>query len=80
MKNEKEGIIKQTIRDDNNINEKTIAGFLTLFFTMILILFIIYLEREHATAFITSSLLMYSGGCFGISGFEKVFKKNENTK
>ena len=69
----------EIFKDDNDWNEKSIIGFLAFFTmvtTMVVDLTTGYFGQDLVIKeFIYNSFLILVLGCFGISGFEKVFKK-----
>ena len=73
---------KNIFKDDNDINEKSVIGFLSF---LIMIIFAVtdlitgYLGKELLlNEYIYDSFTLISLGCFGIAGLEKIFGKKEN--
>ena len=73
---------KNIFKDDNNINDKRVIGFLSF---MVMIIFACtdlitgYLGKDLViNEFIYDSFTLITLGCFGIAGLEKVFGKKEN--
>ena len=72
-------MFKRLFNDNNDINEKSILGFIS-FGIMVLVAFtdIICALIEYdftVTEFVYQSFVMVTLGCFGISSFEKVKRK-----
>jgi len=72
---------KNIFKDDNNINEKSVIGFLSF---MVMIIFACtdlitgYLGKDLViNEFIYDSFTLITLGCFGIAGLEKIFGKKE---
>ena len=66
-------------RDDNDINEKSIIGFISF---LIMVIFAVtdlvtgYLGKDLViNEFIYDSFTFITLGCFGIAGVEKIFSK-----
>jgi len=73
---------KNIFKDDNDINEKSVIGFLSF---LIMIIFAVtdlitgYLGKELLlNEYIYDSFTLITLGCFGIAGLEKIFGKKEN--
>ena len=73
---------KNIFKDDNDINEKSVIGFLSF---LVMIIFAItdlltgYLGKELIlNEYIYDSFTLITLGCFGIAGLEKIFGKKEN--
>ena len=73
---------KDIFKDDNDINEKNVIGFLSF---LIMIIFAVtdlitgYLGKELLlNEYIYDSFTLITLGCFGIAGLEKIFGKKEN--
>ena len=70
---------KNLFRDDNDINEKSIIGFISF---LIMVIFAVtdlvtgYLGKDLIiNEFIYDSFTFITLGCFGIAGVEKIFSK-----
>ena len=70
---------KNLFRDDNDINEKSIIGFISF---LIMVIFAVtdlvtgYLGKDLViNEFIYDSFTFITLGCFGIAGVEKIFRK-----
>ena len=70
---------KNLFRDDNDINEKSIIGFISF---LIMVIFAVtdlvtgYLGKDVViNEFIYDSFTLITLGCFGIAGVEKIFSK-----
>jgi|TARA_B110000977_G_scaffold104876_1_gene136814 hypothetical protein len=70
---------KNLFRDDNDINEKSIIGFISF---LIMVIFAVtdlvtgYLGKDLViNEFIYDSFTFITLGCFGIAGVEKIFSK-----
>ena len=70
---------KNLFRDDNDINEKSIIGFISF---LIMVIFAVtdlvtgYLGKDLViNEFIYDSFTFITLGCFGIAGVEKIFGK-----
>ena len=68
---------KNLFRDDNDINEKSIIGFISF---LIMVIFAVtdlvtgYLGKDLViNEFIYDSFTFITLGCFGIAGLEKIF-------
>ena len=74
----------EIFKDDNDWNEKSIIGFFAfaiMVFTMLVDLTTGYLGKDLVIKeFVYNSFLLLVLGCFGISGFEKVFRKTPTKK
>ena len=74
--------LKNIFKDDNNINEKSVIGFMsfavmTIFAVMDLLTG--YLGKDLViNEFIYESFLIITLGCFGIAGLEKIFSKKKD--
>ncbi len=73
---------KNIFKDDNDINEKSVIGFLSF---LIMIIFAVtdlitgYLGKELLlNEYIYDSFTLITLGCFGIAGLEKIVGKKEN--
>ena len=74
--------MKNLFKDNNDINEKSVIGFLSF---MVMIIFACtdlitgYLGKDLViNEFIYDSFTLITLGCFGIAGLEKIFGKKEN--
>ncbi len=72
---------KEIFKDDNDINEKSVIGFISFF---VMIVFAVtdlltgYLGKDLViNEFIYDSFTLITLGCFGIAGLEKIFGKKE---
>ena len=70
---------KNLFRDDNDINEKSVIGFISF---LIMVIFAVtdlvtgYLGKDLViNEFIYDSFTFITLGCFGIAGVEKIFSK-----
>ena len=70
---------KEIFMDDNDINEKSVIGFISFF---VMIVFAVtdlltgYLGKDLViNEFIYDSFTLITLGCFGIAGLEKIFSK-----
>jgi hypothetical protein len=70
---------KNLFRDDNDINEKSIIGFISF---LIMVIFAVtdlvtgYLGKDLViNEFFYDSFTFITLGCFGIAGVEKIFSK-----
>ena len=68
---------KDLFKDDNNINEKSVIGFISF---LVMIIFALtdlltgYLGKDLViNEFIYDSFTLITLGCFGIAGLEKIF-------
>jgi hypothetical protein len=73
---------KDMFKDKNDINEKSVIGFMSF---AVMVLFALadlitgYLGKDLVVQeFIYNSFLIITLGCFGIAGIEKVFSKRSN--
>ena len=73
---------KDMFKDNNNVNEKNVIGFLSF---AVMVLFAVadlitgYLGKDLVVQeFIYNSFLVITLGCFGIAGIEKIFSKKDN--
>jgi|TARA_B100001769_G_C22005247_1_gene540229 hypothetical protein len=72
---------KNMFKDDNNINEKSVIGFMS--FSIMVIFAIVDLITGYVgkdlviNEFIYDSFTLMTLGCFGIAGLEKIFGKKE---
>ena len=75
---------KDIFKDKNDVNEKSVIGFLAF---LVMVIFAVvdlitgYFEKGLViNEFIYESFLIITLGCFGIAGLEKIFvgKKNPN--
>ena len=75
---------KNIFKDNNDINEKSVIGFMSF---LVMIIFAVvdlitgYFQKGLViNEFIYESFLIITLGCFGIAGLEKIFvgKKNPN--
>ena len=71
---------KNLFKDNNDINEKSIIGFISF---LIMVIFAVtdlitgYLGKDLViNEFIYDSFTFITLGCFGIAGVEKIFSKN----
>ena len=72
---------KHIFKDDNDINEKSVIGFLS-FMVMIIFACADLITGYFGTdliinEFIYDSFTLITLGCFGIAGLEKIFGKKE---
>ena len=77
--NKKIMAFKNIFKDDNDINEKNVIGFMSF---MVMIIFAVtdlltgYLGKDLViNEFIYDSFTLITLGCFGIAGLEKIFGK-----
>ena len=70
---------KNLFKDDNDINEKSVIGFISF---LIMVMFALtnlltgYLGKDLViNEFIYDSFTLITLGCFGIAGLEKIFGK-----
>ena len=70
---------REIFKDDNDINEKSVIGFISFF---VMIVFAVtdlltgYLGKDLViNEFIYDSFTLITLGCFGIAGLEKIFGK-----
>jgi len=68
---------KDLFKDDNNINEKSVIGFISF---LVMIIFALtdlltgYIGKDLViNEFIYDSFTLITLGCFGIAGLEKIF-------
>lgn len=73
---------KDIFKDKNDINEKSVIGFLSF---GVMVLFAVtdlvtgYFGKDLVVSdFIYNSFLIITLGCFGIAGIEKIFVKRDN--
>lgn len=73
---------KDIFRDENNINEKSVIGFISF---AVMVLFAMadlvtgYFGKDLIVSeFIYNSFLIITLGCFGIAGIEKIFVKRDH--
>ena len=71
--------MKNLFKDDNDINEKSVIGFISF---LIMVMFALtdlltgYLGKDLViNEFIYDSFTLITLGCFGIAGLEKIFGK-----
>tara|TARA_R110001599_G_scaffold7874_2_gene37888 strand:+ start:600 stop:857 length:258 start_codon:yes stop_codon:yes gene_type:complete len=74
--------LKNIFKDDNNINEKSVIGFLSF---LVMVIFAVtdlitgYLGKDlMVNEFIYDSFTLMTLGCFGIAGLEKIFGKKKD--
>jgi hypothetical protein len=73
---------KEIFKDQNDINEKSVIGFMS--FAVMVIFAIVdlvtgYLGKDLViNEFIYDSFTLITLGCFGIAGLEKIFGKKED--
>ena len=74
--------LKNMFKDDNDINEKSVIGFLSF---LVMVIFAItdlitgYLGKDlMINEFIYDSFTLMTLGCFGIAGLEKIFGKKKD--
>tara|TARA_R110000772_G_scaffold10176_2_gene32748 strand:+ start:485 stop:718 length:234 start_codon:yes stop_codon:yes gene_type:complete len=73
---------KDIFKDDNNINEKSVIGFMS--FSVMVIFAVMdlltgYFSKDLViNEFIYESFLIITLGCFGIAGLEKIFSKKKD--
>tara|TARA_R110000744_G_scaffold25968_1_gene64067 strand:- start:610 stop:861 length:252 start_codon:yes stop_codon:yes gene_type:complete len=72
---------KELFKDDNDINEKSVIGFISF---LIMVVFALtdlltgYLGKDLViNEFIYDSFTLITLGCFGIAGIEKIFSKKK---
>jgi|TARA_R110000751_G_scaffold84865_2_gene169556 hypothetical protein len=74
--------LKNIFKDDNNINEKSVIGFMS--FAVMTIFAIVDLTTGYfgkdlvINEFIYDSFTLMTLGCFGIAGLEKIFGKKKD--
>lgn len=80
--NEKIMAFKNIFKDNNDINEKSVIGFISF---LVMVIFAVtdlvtgYLGKDLViNEFIYDSFTLITLGCFGVSGLEKIFGKKEN--
>ncbi|MDA8959189.1 hypothetical protein N9F64_00155 [bacterium] len=72
---------KDIFKDENDVNEKSVIGFLS--FAVMVIFAIVDLVTGYFSKdlvineFIYESFLIITLGCFGIAGLEKIFSKKD---
>ena len=72
---------KDIFKDENDVNEKSVIGFLS--FAIMVIFAIVDLVTGYFSKdlvineFIYESFLIITLGCFGIAGLEKIFSKKD---
>ena len=73
---------RDIFKDENNINEKSVIGFLSF---AVMVLFALadlvtgYFGKDLVVSeFIYNSFLIITLGCFGIAGIEKIFVNRDN--
>jgi len=72
---------KDIFKDENDVNEKSVIGFLS--FAVMVIFAIVdlitgYFSKDLViNEFIYESFLIITLGCFGIAGLEKIFSKKD---
>ena len=73
--------MKNLFKDDNDINEKSVIGFISF---LVMVVFALtdlltgYLGKDLViNEFIYDSFTLITLGCFGIAGLEKVFGKKQ---
>ena len=71
--------MKNLFKDDNDINEKSVIGFISF---LVMVVFALtdlltgYLGKDLViNEFIYDSFTLITLGCFGIAGLEKIFSK-----
>ena len=73
---------KDIFKDDNNINEKSVIGFMS--FSVMVIFAVMdlltgYFSKDLViNELIYESFLIITLGCFGIAGLEKIFSKKKD--
>jgi len=73
---------KDIFKDSNNINEKSVIGFMS--FSVMVIFAVMDLVTGYFSKdlvineFIYESFLIITLGCFGIAGLEKIFSKKKD--
>tara|TARA_R110001632_G_scaffold72534_1_gene167626 strand:+ start:44 stop:298 length:255 start_codon:yes stop_codon:yes gene_type:complete len=79
--NKKIMAFKNIFKDNNDINEKSVIGFLSF---LVMIIFAVtdlitgYLGKDLIiNEFIFDSFTLITLGCFGIAGLEKIFGKKD---
>ena len=73
--------MKNLFKDDNDINEKSVIGFISF---LVMVIFALtdlltgYIGKDLViNEFIYDSFTLITLGCFGIAGLEKVFGKKQ---
>ena len=73
--------MKNLFKDDNDINEKSVIGFISF---LVMVVFALtdlltgYIGKDLViNEFIYDSFTLITLGCFGIAGLEKVFGKKQ---
>ena len=73
--------MKNLFKDDNDINEKSVIGFISF---LVMVVFALtdlltgYLGKDLViNEFIYDSFTLITLGCFGIAGLEKIFGKKQ---
>ena len=70
---------RDIFKDKNDLNEKSIIGFMSLFAVADLVTG--YLGKDLVVQeFIYNSFLVITLGCFGIAGVEKIFTKKDKSE
>jgi hypothetical protein len=73
--------MKNLFKDDNDINEKSVIGFISFLVMVVFALMDLltgYLGKDLViNEFIYDSFTLITLGCFGIAGLEKVFGKKQ---
>ena len=73
--------MKNLFKDDNDINEKSVIGFISFLVMVIFALMDLltgYIGKDLViNEFIYDSFTLITLGCFGIAGLEKVFGKKQ---
>ena len=73
--------MKNLFKDDNDINEKSVIGFISF---LVMVIFALtdlltgYIGKDLViNEFIYDSFTLITLGCFGIAGLEKIFGKKQ---
>jgi hypothetical protein len=73
--------MKNLFKDDNDINEKSVIGFISFLVMVVFALMDLltgYLGKDLViNEFIYDSFTLITLGCFGIAGLEKIFGKKQ---
>ena len=73
--------MKNLFKDDNDINEKSVIGFISFLVMVVFALMDLltgYIGKDLViNEFIYDSFTLITLGCFGIAGLEKVFGKKQ---
>tara|TARA_R110001606_G_scaffold157733_1_gene300912 strand:+ start:324 stop:545 length:222 start_codon:yes stop_codon:yes gene_type:complete len=73
--------MKNLFKDDNDINEKSVIGFISFLVMVVFALMDLltgYIGKDLViNEFIYDSFTLITLGCFGIAGLEKIFGKKQ---